>query len=156
MRRLSWFSTGVDQWDNHKMLESLLVFQSPPYPLTEALEVMILMGVLRIIRAITRPQRRGECVVYRGNSCMLLGDYVHFSSTNASCKMFSDFDCRKTTPRWTDQVRVSTDNGLEGHHDDGFSWRKYGQKDILGAKYPRWQFLSLLSWMTSQMSLFFF
>ncbi|XP_011026911.1 PREDICTED: probable WRKY transcription factor 41 [Populus euphratica] len=44
---------------------------------------------------------------------------------------------RKTTPRWTDQVRVSTDNGLEGHHDDGFSWRKYGQKDILGAKYPR-------------------
>ncbi|XP_011022522.1 PREDICTED: probable WRKY transcription factor 41 [Populus euphratica] len=44
---------------------------------------------------------------------------------------------RKTTPRWTDHVRVSPENGLEGPHDDGYSWRKYGQKDILGAKYPR-------------------
>ncbi|KAF9689252.1 hypothetical protein SADUNF_Sadunf01G0072500 [Salix dunnii] len=44
---------------------------------------------------------------------------------------------RKTTPIVADQVRVSTENGLEAHHDDGYSWRKYGQKDILGAKYPR-------------------
>ncbi|PON45249.1 WRKY domain containing protein [Parasponia andersonii] len=44
---------------------------------------------------------------------------------------------RKTLPRWTDQVRVSSENGLEGPQDDGYSWRKYGQKDILGAKYPR-------------------
>ncbi|KAL5541261.1 hypothetical protein UlMin_042483 [Ulmus minor] len=44
---------------------------------------------------------------------------------------------RKTLPRWTDQVRVNSENGLEGPHDDGYSWRKYGQKDILGAKYPR-------------------
>ncbi|KDP25316.1 hypothetical protein JCGZ_20472 [Jatropha curcas] len=43
---------------------------------------------------------------------------------------------RKKMPRWTDQVKVSSD-GLEGPHDDGYSWRKYGQKDILGAKYPR-------------------
>jgi len=84
-----------------------------------------------------RPQRRGELVVYCYNSCMLLEDYVHFSCANASCKMFSDLDCRKTTPRWTDHVRVSPENGLEGPHDDGYSWRKYGQKDILGAKYPR-------------------
>ncbi|KAL5568311.1 hypothetical protein UlMin_024886, partial [Ulmus minor] len=27
--------------------------------------------------------------------------------------------------------------GLEGPLDDGFSWRKYGQKDIMGAKFPR-------------------
>lgn len=40
-------------------------------------------------------------------------------------------------PRWTDQVRVSSENGLEGSHEDGYSWRKYGQKDILGTKYPR-------------------
>lgn len=40
-------------------------------------------------------------------------------------------------PRWTRQVRVSPGIGLEGPLDDGFSWRKYGQKDILGAKYPR-------------------
>ncbi|XP_040989799.1 probable WRKY transcription factor 41 [Juglans microcarpa x Juglans regia] len=44
---------------------------------------------------------------------------------------------RKIMPRWTDQVRVSSETGLEGPHDDGYSWRKYGQKDILGAKYPR-------------------
>uniref|UniRef100_A0A7N0VKC8 WRKY domain-containing protein n=1 Tax=Kalanchoe fedtschenkoi TaxID=63787 RepID=A0A7N0VKC8_KALFE len=44
---------------------------------------------------------------------------------------------RKTQPKWTDHVRIYTENGLEGPHDDGYSWRKYGQKDILGAKYPR-------------------
>ncbi|KAK4843098.1 hypothetical protein QYF36_003995 [Acer negundo] len=44
---------------------------------------------------------------------------------------------RKTQPRWTDKVRVSFESGLEGPQEDGFSWRKYGQKDILAAKYPR-------------------
>ncbi|XWS50072.1 hypothetical protein CRYUN_Cryun12cG0056900 [Craigia yunnanensis] len=44
---------------------------------------------------------------------------------------------RKILPRWTDQVRVCSESLLEGPHDDGYSWRKYGQKDILGAKYPR-------------------
>ncbi|KAK4758538.1 hypothetical protein SAY87_019839 [Trapa incisa] len=43
---------------------------------------------------------------------------------------------RKMLPKWTDQVRISPDAGLEGPQD-GYSWRKYGQKDILGAKYPR-------------------
>jgi len=32
---------------------------------------------------------------------------------------------------------VSCDSGLEGPQEDGYNWRKYGQKDILGAKYPR-------------------
>ena len=32
---------------------------------------------------------------------------------------------------------MSLGPGPEGPLDDGFSWRKYGQKDILGAKYPR-------------------
>ncbi|KAE8708288.1 WRKY family transcription factor [Hibiscus syriacus] len=44
---------------------------------------------------------------------------------------------RKMLPRWTDHVRVTCESQLEGTHDDGYSWRKYGQKDILGAKYPR-------------------
>ncbi|KAI4364678.1 hypothetical protein MLD38_020735 [Melastoma candidum] len=44
---------------------------------------------------------------------------------------------RKMQPKWTDQVRVNPETGLEGPHDDGYNWRKYGQKDILGAKYPR-------------------
>ncbi|XVF53445.1 hypothetical protein PTKIN_Ptkin05aG0099900 [Pterospermum kingtungense] len=44
---------------------------------------------------------------------------------------------RKTLPRWTQLVQVTPGASLEGPLDDGFSWRKYGQKDILGAKYPR-------------------
>ncbi|RZC91335.1 hypothetical protein C5167_027396 [Papaver somniferum] len=45
--------------------------------------------------------------------------------------------CRKKLTRWTQKVRVCEQTGLEGPIDDGYSWRKYGQKDILGAKYPR-------------------
>ncbi|KAI3689851.1 hypothetical protein L2E82_47821 [Cichorium intybus] len=44
---------------------------------------------------------------------------------------------RKAMMTWKNQIRISTDNGLEGNSDDGYSWRKYGQKDILGAKFPR-------------------
>ncbi|XP_010925765.1 probable WRKY transcription factor 41 isoform X2 [Elaeis guineensis] len=44
---------------------------------------------------------------------------------------------RKSLPKWTSQVRISSGATAEGQIDDGFSWRKYGQKDILGAKYPR-------------------
>ncbi|KAK9103831.1 hypothetical protein Sjap_021085 [Stephania japonica] len=47
------------------------------------------------------------------------------------------FKKRKTLPRWTEHVRVCSGTGLEGPLEDGYSWRKYGQKDILGAKYPR-------------------
>ena len=48
-------------------------------------------------------------------------------------------------PRWTEQVRVTTGMGLERPLDDGYSWRKYGQKDILGANYPRYRTLFLKS-----------
>ncbi|XP_031115928.1 probable WRKY transcription factor 30 [Ipomoea triloba] len=44
---------------------------------------------------------------------------------------------RRNAPRWTQKVQVCPGSGLEGHLDDGYSWRKYGQKDILGARYPR-------------------
>ncbi|XP_031473750.1 probable WRKY transcription factor 53 [Nymphaea colorata] len=44
---------------------------------------------------------------------------------------------RKTLPKWTEQVCINGETGPEGLLDDGYSWRKYGQKDILGAKYPR-------------------
>ncbi|KAL2661618.1 hypothetical protein GLYMA_03G256700v4 [Glycine max] len=47
------------------------------------------------------------------------------------------FKKRKTMPRWTEQVKICSRTGLEGSLDDGYSWRKYGQKDILGAKFPR-------------------
>nr|QIN97396.1 WRKY59 transcription factor [Isatis tinctoria] len=44
---------------------------------------------------------------------------------------------KKSMPRWTQKVRISPGVGIDRTLDDGFSWRKYGQKDILGAKFPR-------------------
>ncbi|PIN27126.1 hypothetical protein CDL12_00098 [Handroanthus impetiginosus] len=44
---------------------------------------------------------------------------------------------RKVVPSSTEKVKVNPATGIEGQLDDGYSWRKYGQKDILGAKYPR-------------------
>ncbi|CAN4087632.1 unnamed protein product [Withania somnifera] len=43
---------------------------------------------------------------------------------------------KSNTPRWTKQVQIHPGAPREGTLDDGFSWRKYGQKDILGAKHP--------------------
>lgn len=40
-------------------------------------------------------------------------------------------------PKWTSQVRVSGCSGVGEGLEDGFSWRKYGQKEILGARHPR-------------------
>ncbi|RDX76195.1 putative WRKY transcription factor 41, partial [Mucuna pruriens] len=44
---------------------------------------------------------------------------------------------RRTIPSWTKQIRVNPGMEVEGPLDDGYSWRKYGQKGIHGAKYPR-------------------
>ncbi|GER26260.1 WRKY DNA-binding protein 30, partial [Striga asiatica] len=43
---------------------------------------------------------------------------------------------RMSAAKWTQKVKVSLEMGIEGQLEDGFNWRKYGQKDILGAKYP--------------------
>ncbi|XP_039143666.1 probable WRKY transcription factor 46 [Dioscorea cayenensis subsp. rotundata] len=43
---------------------------------------------------------------------------------------------RKSQPKWSNKVRVNPGT-MDAPLDDGHSWRKYGQKDILGAKYPR-------------------
>ncbi|KAK9665310.1 hypothetical protein RND81_14G103800 [Saponaria officinalis] len=44
---------------------------------------------------------------------------------------------RKVIPRCTIKVEGCCKSGLEGPVDDGCSWRKYGQKDILGTNFPR-------------------
>lgn len=44
---------------------------------------------------------------------------------------------RRISPRVIQRVQGSTSSGLEGPIEDGYSWRKYGQKDILGANFPR-------------------
>lgn len=43
---------------------------------------------------------------------------------------------RKGTPCVRRQLRAASLQDAAAL-DDGLSWRKYGQKDILGAKYPR-------------------
>jgi len=43
-------------------------------------------------------------------------------------------------------VKFCTNTGLfEGSLDDEYSWRKYGQKDILGAKFSRLEKFFLIS-----------
>ncbi|GER46695.1 WRKY transcription factor [Striga asiatica] len=44
---------------------------------------------------------------------------------------------RTTVANWSEKMKVSPEIGIEGQLDDGYSWRKYGQKDILGSNYPR-------------------
>ncbi|XP_020576832.1 probable WRKY transcription factor 30 [Phalaenopsis equestris] len=44
---------------------------------------------------------------------------------------------RKSLPRWSGQVQACSGSAMEIAIEDGHSWRKYGQKDILGAKFPR-------------------
>ncbi|CAJ1937288.1 unnamed protein product [Sphenostylis stenocarpa] len=65
-----------------------------------------------------------------------LSEYVDGSIKNHQ-EIKHDSKKRKITPKWMDHVRVSCESGLEGPQEDGYNWRKYGQKDILGAKYPR-------------------
>ncbi|KAL9141942.1 hypothetical protein ABFS82_14G136300 [Erythranthe guttata] len=54
----------------------------------------------------------------------------HLDSTEHVCKHVNKK--RKNSGRWSEQVNVC---GVE--INDGYYWRKYGQKDILGANYPR-------------------
>ncbi|KAL2556182.1 putative WRKY transcription factor 30 [Forsythia ovata] len=53
-----------------------------------------------------------------------------FKDQNASRK-------RKAMPTSTKKVQLCPGIELEEQLDDGYSWKKYGQKDILGATYPR-------------------
>jgi hypothetical protein len=53
---------------------------------------------------------------------------------------------------WKHQVRVKAADGGEAPLDDGHSWRKYGQKPILGSNYPR---LALALHLTKGLRLFF-
>lgn len=58
-----------------------------------------------------------------------LHDHKYFS---AKRKMTSS-----TMEKWKNEVKVRADMKVEDGLDDGYSWSKYGQKDILGAKHPR-------------------
>ncbi|MCL7033030.1 hypothetical protein MKW94_008683 [Papaver nudicaule] len=75
--------------------------------------------------AFTEPQTTGS-----NESPCLVNDCDSDLSGNSYKK-------RKTIPTWTEQVSVCEHTGLEGPVDDGYSWRKYGEKEIFGATYPR-------------------
>ncbi|GMJ00946.1 WRKY DNA-binding protein 46, WRKY DNA-BINDING PROTEIN 46 [Hibiscus trionum] len=47
------------------------------------------------------------------------------------------FKKRKTCSGWSERMRVCSGTSFEGPLDDGYCWRKYGQKDILGSNFPR-------------------
>ncbi|EAZ08666.1 hypothetical protein OsI_30936 [Oryza sativa Indica Group] len=66
------------------------------------------------------------------------------SATPSPLSDVSDLPFKATKKRKTStekkrhQIRVSSTGGVENPPvDDGHSWRKYGQKEILGAKHPR-------------------
>ncbi|KAE8726742.1 putative NAD(P)-binding Rossmann-fold superfamily protein [Hibiscus syriacus] len=44
---------------------------------------------------------------------------------------------RKTSSGETQQLRVCSEKSLDNPLDDGYCWRKYGQKAILGSNFPR-------------------
>ncbi|XP_057495933.1 probable WRKY transcription factor 41 [Actinidia eriantha] len=59
------------------------------------------------------------------------------SGSNPMSEVSKDvYKRRKTPPQQTEQVRIYCGKRLS-LPDDGFSWRKYGQKDIMGANFPR-------------------
>lgn len=75
------------------------------------------------------------------SNCINMYSLYSYSWISDRILMKTCLCCRKMQPKWSEQVRVSSGTSLEGPPDDGNSWRKYGQKDILGAKYPRWEIL---------------
>ncbi|KAF2315271.1 hypothetical protein GH714_038661 [Hevea brasiliensis] len=89
----------------------------------------------------------GGCAVEIKPTISTLESPNYFANSSPKSDV-SDQDCkdqcqkdvykkRKTEPRWTEQVKVCSVTGLEGPLEDGYNWRKYGQKDILGANFPR-------------------
>ncbi|KAL2336152.1 hypothetical protein Fmac_010598 [Flemingia macrophylla] len=68
-----------------------------------------------------------------GSPCSFTNGSPRSEVMEPEVKQKDVFKKRKTTPKWTEQVKVCLGTSL----DDGHSWRKYGQKEILGAKFPR-------------------
>ncbi|KAJ7298272.1 hypothetical protein O6H91_01G146600 [Diphasiastrum complanatum] len=69
--------------------------------------------------------------IMRGSGGNDQADSSQIKQTSAAKK-------RKFMPKWTFKVPIdSAENGNEMPPADGFNWRKYGQKDILGSRYPR-------------------
>ncbi|KAG8391926.1 hypothetical protein BUALT_Bualt01G0237700 [Buddleja alternifolia] len=77
------------------------------------------------------------------NPSQITWENTHNSIEGSPISEGSTPDCknnskkRKKMQKWSEQIRVCSETGPEGQIGDGYSWRKYGQKIILGAIHPR-------------------
>ncbi|XP_068660091.1 probable WRKY transcription factor 41 [Aristolochia californica] len=147
---------GVGDWEKKLLIseltqgqqcaEQLLIHLGPSFPaeLRESLVPKILSSFTRALAMVKFNDSEGEAQL----TSLTTGTDSPNSVSGSPRSEYSDQTLkdqerreihkkRKTLPKWTEQVRVCTGTGLEAPLDDGYSWRKYGQKDILGAKYPR-------------------
>ncbi|XP_010266466.1 PREDICTED: probable WRKY transcription factor 41 [Nelumbo nucifera] len=148
---------NAGEWDKNALLNELikgreialkLQVLDPSSP-AEMREMLVQKALITFDRALSILKRNGLETETQSTQIVAGGMVDSPRSDSASPRSddsdrpFKDQDRRdiskkrKTLPRWTEQVRVGPGIGLEGPLDDGYSWRKYGQKDILGAKYPR-------------------
>lgn len=100
---------------------------------------------LLTIRGLSANGSNDEPHLHRGKGIIRMESQVSFSESPHSEDSDPEFKDhvhkdlgakRKSNEKWKKQVEVR-DMGFEEALDDGYSWRKYGQKDILGAKHPR-------------------
>ncbi|KAF6145848.1 hypothetical protein GIB67_028843 [Kingdonia uniflora] len=75
----------------------------------------------------------------KGNGCSEQNEPADIQNTATIAESDSTFMTkkRKTIHRWSQRVCASPESTLEESHDDGYRWRKYGQKLIIGAIHPR-------------------
>ncbi|KAG4914103.1 hypothetical protein JHK82_054686 [Glycine max] len=126
-----------------KQLSNHLVSSSPMSHQTNELFVeKILLSYEKALTMLNWGSIMGEAKTTSGN---IMDSHCSFTNGGSPRSEVVDRELehkaalkkRKTMPRWTEQVKICSRRGLEGSLDDGYSWRKYGQKDILRAKFPR-------------------
>ncbi|XP_027335908.1 probable WRKY transcription factor 53 [Abrus precatorius] len=120
---------------------------SPPPSSHETNEVLIEKILISYEKALamlnwktTEGERKTKNGSMMDSHCSFTNGSPRSEVQNLEVKHKDVFKKRKTLPRSTDQVKVCSGTPHDGSLDDGYSWRKYGQKDILGAKFPRGYF----------------
>ncbi|KAK9672511.1 hypothetical protein RND81_12G105000 [Saponaria officinalis] len=138
----------VEGRDLTKQLYSILLKESTSTPNEDAHSLNVAHKILAKIES-SLTFLRNETFVQPQNTNM--GTIDSPSSFNNESPKTPDFEGdlkdlvdskddsrkRKVIPRYTLKVEGCRKTGLEGPLEDGFDWRKYGQKDIQGTLYPR-------------------
>ncbi|MCL7037158.1 hypothetical protein MKW94_007821 [Papaver nudicaule] len=103
-------------------------------------EVILENAIASLDRALSTTTRSGWDVPQSQLTTRIINASESPRSKNGSPRS-DDSDLHSTDmkiqPTWTEKVSVGSGAGIEGSSNDCYSWRKYGQKDILGAKHPR-------------------